>query len=318
MNPSHGHFANRTSDQVCRVSVNESLAHGLVTRLMREADESTQRLNLAVKLRATRKRAATYRAKRDLLRRAIPEQLRGREFDADPSGKSKDGFYTIEHWGCGTVSTVAGRKPAVRAGSLVLAKSFVSPRSLQCGTLMLASVSRHALMRLFHRLRTTDQQEVMHELNALARLFWSNVSVFDHLGIDALLLIPTTRGAFVAVVDDTYAELVTVKTWISDARLENEPKRLEAVRRARAEDGYVMDDGTYYPVISAVALQRHLGPDASLTNWQQLNELCDACRPPGIPLVKDMRFQSTVDRLQRFRERFGKPERTEDTGRSQI
>jgi hypothetical protein len=300
-------------DAGTNVSVNESLAHGLVTRLMREAEDSTERLNLAINLRSTCKRAAMYRAKRDLLRRAVPELLRGAEFDADPSGKNKAGFYTIDHWGCGTVSTVAGRKPAVRAGSLVLSKSFVSPRNLQCGTLVLASVSRHAVMRLFQRLRTTDQREVLRELSDFARLAGENVSVFQQLGIDALLLIPTARGAFVVVVDNVYAELLTIKTWISDARLEEEPKRLQAVQRARCEGGYVMDDGAYYPVISAVALQRLFGEDASLANWHQLNQLCDATRPPGTPLVSGMRFLSTEERLQRFRERYGSPAREEST-----
>lgn len=215
--------------------MSETLAEGLVSRFItvwRDREMSSVQRAITPQ---TMKRAAAYRATRDWVVRSVPRELFifNAEFGAS-SGLDKRAMFLIAHW-----------QPSSTRACLDAMVTRVFARDGQVDFLPILIVTRHALVRLFQRLRTADPDRLMHELNTAAlscmTLALSGRSVLS--GHD--FLVPTPSGAAIVNIDPTLAAVMALKTWLSDARMRDSPGRLKMVERARREKGLVVivDDG---------------------------------------------------------------------------
>lgn len=263
------------NEPVC--SVSESLAHGLVTRLATELDE-VQRLRARriAPPSPTMKRAAAYRNTIAYLTRLIPaKHIVAQVSEGDQSGKDKDAHHMLLHWGVAARSSESARDHA-----LELQVALIWARHPNPDYRVMCRMQRHALMRLFFRLRTTSETEVMRELHEFGRAcaHWSRA--VGRLPSDSEILLPTGRGAFVLRRDREIEGGYVVVTWMSDERMVDNPRRQRAVQQARKEGGIVVNHVEAFPILSAERLER-LARDLAArgataeTVAQVYNRLCD-------------------------------------------
>ena len=169
------------------------------------------------------------------------------------SGKDKAGAMALVHW-----------QPEPRTKWLLVAVQTVSAHRPDILSHLLVTVSRHALVRLFQRLRTSDPLVVLDELAQSMKTYWhfhlSHVDVFGRADI----MVPTRRGAVAIGADESDPVGTVVKTWISDERMQERPARLRAVQRARAEDGYVLMANARFIVLSNESLKQRVTQEAIL------------------------------------------------------
>ena len=224
-------------EPVC--SISESLAHGLVNRLAAECRESDlaafQSAGMPV---LPLKPAAAFRAACRWLDSTIPEELWiGSVHLGDERGKSKDAQYAVIHWA-----------PRDDTRSLVASCLMLSARKLKIVRSDLLDVTGHALMRLFYRLKTTNATAVLAELSAGVLSFDQWATFLYRLPESCDILVPTSAGALAVarncIPGSTKADFVA-RTWMSHARIADNPARLDAVGRAFAEQGVVLNVRPY-------------------------------------------------------------------------
>jgi hypothetical protein len=140
-------------------------------------------------------------------------------------------------------------------------------------------VTRHALVRLFQRLKTNDDAQVLAEMHSAIKTLYTRSKLIVSILERPEALLPTPRGALVIDGDVTGQASCVGKTWMSDERMNGNPARLRAVRSAREEDGFVlMVDGRFVVLSrarvgelgSADAVQRCI--NAQLSGKTQINQ----------------------------------------------
>ncbi len=278
--------ATREDDAIC--SVSESLAHGLVTRLTTEIELVRKLLDSNTQLEGPKaKRAAAYRSTKAYLERAIPADLVvHRHSRGDQSGKDKDGRYLVTHWGM-LYQAFDAAKPDI--DRLELAFTAVEARHATLWSERMCVVTRHAIMRLFFRLRTTKQAEVLAELRDLGDSFFRFLLVLRRLTWEAELLVPSARGAFVIRRDRQGDSGFAVVTWMSDERMTDNMRRHDAVVRARSERGLVVNFPNAFSIISSPRLEA-AGKDDQISA-RLLNRLCDQFFGESARLPAEWRFR---------------------------
>jgi len=291
-------------------SISESLAHGLASKMASAVREA----NIAAvgRRRAqppTVKRAAAYRAARELLRASVPGRYRGFEYEVDESGKNKNGYYMLDYWDTADAFERLGEVSKGSESELMLISAFIRARDVSVRTAPICAVSRHALMRLFYRLRTADESAVMAEIQGLASVFWSHLMIMRQASIEAELLVPSAKGAFVVVLDARRPGEFIAKTWMSDERMMDNVRRLHAVFVARAENGLVVNHTGSFPVISGERLKAAGVHDLLDPTAQELNAMCDALSPGNGLLPWSWRFRDWRAALRQQIESAGYEER---------
>lgn len=281
----------RTLDATCEgavCSVSESLAHGLVTRLTTEIEDARSRLDRSTQLAAPQaKRAAAFRSTKAYLDKAIPADLvLHRHARGDQSGKDKGARYLVTHWGMLYQAFDAAKPDMDR---LELAFTAVEARHATMWSERMCVVTRHAIMRLFFRLRTIKQADVLAELMALGDGFFRCLHVLRRLPWGAQLLLPSGHGAFVIVRDRGGDSGFAVVTWMSDERMTDNMRRHNAVVCARAERGLVVNYPNVFPIISSPRLEA-VSSDEQISA-QMLNRLCDRYFDASSRLPADWRFR---------------------------
>jgi len=296
---SAGSQAGNVSSPEAVCSVSESLAHGLVTRMTGGAAQTRQRLAERVPLPSlTSKRAAQYRAACTYVLNAIPRDLLVLSTsNGDQSGKDKNAWRLFFHWGCLTALEVLSGSQSVaddQREQLVLMVSGVYARHRSISSRSIALVSRHALMRLFYRLKTTDESPVLDELADFAVALSCFKDVTDRMSWDCELLVPSRSGAFVLVRDRTGSADVAVRTWMSHDRMVDNRWRQAAVALAREENGLVVNHTGGFPVMSRRRLAAATG-GKPFANAVVLNRVCDAAFGTASRLPADWRFHEPQD-----------------------
>lgn len=234
--------------------MSESLAEGLVSRFIDEWTRSDLEALDRHPPPLKQKRAAAYRAICAWLHRSVPPSLQIMTIrQGAQTGKEKAGAMALVHW-----------QPEPSRKSLLVAVQTVSAHRPDVVSQMLVTVSRHALVRLFQRLKTDDPLVVLGELAQSMKSYWhfslAHVDVFGRADI----MVPTPRGAAAIGADDLTRSGTVVKTWISDERMAERPTRLRAVQQARAEDGYVLMANGRFVVLSNESLNRRGTQEAIL------------------------------------------------------
>lgn len=296
-------------------SVSESLAYGLVTRLAREAAQTERILRARIGFPApTAKRAAAFRAAVVWLRRTIPRQLvAGELLMGDQTGKDKAAVFGVLHWSAQSLGEASG---------LELNFSHVDARKLAVREQVLGSVSRHALMRIFFRLRSMEAENVLSELADLAQTASAWRRATRALPPRAELLVPSRRGAFVLVQDQLRPMTFAVRTYMTDQRMEDVPERRHAVAVARAEQGVVVNHAPFFPILSRRRLLRADGqapedgavPPSALATPEGLNRLCDLQCGDRSRLPADWRFGTDEEVLAAWCETDAAREADDESG----
>jgi hypothetical protein len=167
------------------------------------------------------RRGPMFRAWVEFMDTALAERVLGR--DVAGSGKAARGLWLF--W------EVAGQGDLFRINAAVL-----DGRSLRVREVELLRVSRHALQRLFQRLRTTDPTQTLAELIPVAEHAADlRAKAIEHQECYRVHLpMPTARGEAVLVWDDTMENFV-VKTWIHRDGL-NERRALRREEALRCGD----------------------------------------------------------------------------------
>lgn len=291
-------------------SISESLAYGLASKMAAGVRERT--IGAAARVRSpvkTAKRAAAYRGTRDRVKQMVPDVLRVNEYEVDESGKDKHGFYMLDYWDTADAFDRLGENRKANEGELMLICTTVRAKDSSVRTVPVCSISRHALMRLFYRLKTSDEAVVMAELRSLASALWHQPGVLRQASIEAELLVPTPHGAFVVVVDARRPGERIAKTWMSDLRMTDNMRRLHAVLVARAERGMVVNHTGGFPVISSARLETNKAKNPRDPDAQDLNALCDALCPAQGLLPWSWRFRDWRESVKQQIEAAGYPKK---------
>lgn len=229
-------------------SMSESLAVGLVKRMI---SENKQNYHHAVKTRAAQmkkekittvpsKRTAAYRF---LTRRTLALIPEGHQVLVHTIGK-QDGTdrhakFSIIHW-----------SPTVDDRTIHLAITYIAPQYEIPRRWTIFELTTHALQRLFYRLKCVEQGPVLEELKqaVIRTCSWFDFFInLIHSCPDVSIGVPTPNGILYFKQSDDVplgspAGLVA-STWVSDIRMEDRPEKLEAVRKAREMEGFVMQYG---------------------------------------------------------------------------
>ena len=169
--PDRGTSSSAADAETRAWSMSESLAHGLFNQMSRRADEDGQRAyDRHPRPEPSGKRASAYRAARKWMNTVLlPEQFLGEVPLGDQSGKDKKACTFIIHWDTNPLCDV-GREhlPA----DLVLHVTMIDARHVHIDHKQIATFTKHALMRLFYRLKTTSSALVLQEVGDMARLLF--------------------------------------------------------------------------------------------------------------------------------------------------
>jgi hypothetical protein len=247
--------------------MSESLAEGLVSRFVDEWTRSDLEALDRHPPPQKYKRAAAYRALCDWLQRSVPATMQILTLRLGPqTGKDKGGGMVLVHW-----------QPDPRTKWLLVAVKVVSAHHPSVVSQLLVQVSRHALVRLFQRLRTDDPRLVLDELAQSMKSYWHIYFTHTQLLGRADIMVPTRRGAVAIAADESNATDTVVKTWISDQRMEQSPDRLRAVKRARTEEGFVLMANGRFIVLSRESMKKRTTHEAiSAVIQMQLDHEDDA------------------------------------------
>jgi len=235
--------APRATDSLSGMS--ESLADGLVTRFVREWTEADGEMALLHPPPQTIKRAAGFRRLVTWLNATVPNALQlGKVKLGDQTGLSKDAMYFLLHFA-----------PGDRRDWMEVAVTSVGARKVNVASGVLVRFSRHALVRLFQRLKTVDPAQVVAELAVAIRVFWTWRPLYLQLDDQPRILAPTPRGALVLVGDMELQGVVVAKTWLSDERMSIDYAMARAVGQARDEGGFVLMADRSLAVVSSERLE---------------------------------------------------------------
>ena len=253
------------------LGMSESLAHGLVSRMTAESRERSKRQRGKTVLRESGKRAAAYRLAKQYLRELVPPGLGVCEVSVgDASGKSKDGHFTVFHFSHYPLA------PDEHQDQLFLLLSEVESRYVETTVYALARVTRHSLMRLFYRLKVTEELPVLEELREMSLRMYKAMYAMCYLGPEAVLFVPSRHGMFVVARDREHLAHIVVKTWMSNQRIQDNQALIGAMLRARAQWGVVVDHPGVYPVLSDQSLKELTGFCMENATPAVLNSVCRA------------------------------------------
>ena len=249
--------------------MSESLAEGLVSRFVKEWNEADASARLGHPPVLTVKRAAGYRRGCQWLENVVPRRLRVLSTHyGDRTGKDKSALFVLVHW-----------QPEDQLDGVFVVASRLDARRLKPEMGAMLFVTRHALVRLFQRLKANDDAQVLAEMHSAIKTLYTRSKLIVSILERPEALLPTPRGALVIDGDATGQASCVGKTWMSDERMNGNPARLRAVRSAREEEGFVlMVDGRFVVLSrarvgelgSADAVQRCI--NAQLSGKTQINQ----------------------------------------------
>jgi hypothetical protein len=182
---------------------NESLARGLVQRTLRETSHrqvaAMQRADSAF-APTRRRRGPVFRALVNFMDGCLEDRILVRELIGE-------GKHAHAHW---LYWEVVASDDALRIGTAI-----IEARNPGIKEAELLRVSRHALQRLFQRLRTDDPTEALAELvpAALSAAHLQAKAIENGERYQVHLEVPTPLGDAV-IVWDAEADCFLVKTWI--------------------------------------------------------------------------------------------------------
>lgn len=241
-------------------SLSESLARGLVARLVFEWDEQYNCYMDSKKTFGRRgiprlpgKRALGYRVLCERTKGLVPPgQIVLETCHGKQDGLDKTAGYAVIHW-----------YAQAQMQHMDLLMTYVRPGWRFPRRWGLLQMSAHALRRLFFRLKTLDHQVILTELEPAVRTiciwFPLLMGLIEVAEVAPSIGIPTPHGIlYLKRSDQTFphspGDLIAA-TWISDERMVDRPLKLHAVTTARLEGGIVLQVG--YDSLS-VTPQRNL------------------------------------------------------------
>ncbi len=230
-------------------STSESLASGLVSRLVREWTENDQRYWESKRAKAGARRISALPLKRAhayrvLMERSLGLVPQGHQLivseHGDKSGLDKRAGFAVVHW-----SVVAGLR------RLEVVMTYGRPGWRLPLRWLLFTLADHALQRMFYRLKTTSDKEVLTELAQASRIFcaWYPYLI-THLQESMSIGVPTPKGMLLVKRTPTCERFTpfgsTATTWVNDDLIEARKAQAEPLREARLHGGLVMQVGDAY------------------------------------------------------------------------
>lgn len=244
-------------------STSESLASGLVSRLVRDWTENDERY-WKMRRRAAgpcglsklpAKRAQGYRILKERSLALIPP---GHQIIVDShgaqNGLDKRAGFAVVHW---SVADCARR--------LEVLVTYGRPGWSLPLRWNLFIVTDHALQRLFYRLKTVDDTAVLQELGAAARTICAwYPALIARLDESMSVGVPTPRGMLVLKRMPTTAPFSACEyvatTWVSDALTEPRHSQHAALAAARASNGIVLQILDQYLALLPNRIQDKMAP----------------------------------------------------------
>ena len=224
-------------------SVSESLARGLVARLVAEWHEQHVIFTAKQKEASKYGRIPKLPVRRALAYRVICERTRGlvppsqviiEHAHGKQDGMEKSAGFSVIHW--------AVREQVQR---LVVLMTYVRPGWRLPRRWALFEMSTHALRRLFFRLGTLEQGPIFAELEPAIHTLCAWFPLLMVLAEEDHAIafgIPTPQGILYLKRQRESADFL-VLTWISDRRMIYRLAELNAVEIARQENGVVLQIG---------------------------------------------------------------------------
>lgn len=251
-------------------STSGSLAHGLVSRLVREWNENDERyresrrrpLGAPATSRLPTKRALGYRVLRERSYALIPpgHQIIA-ESHGDQNGLDKRAGFGVVHWN--VMSELRRLEVLVTYGR----PGWRLPLRWR-----LFIVADHALQRLFYRLKSLSDHAVLAELAMATRAAcaWYPILI-AYIEDDMSIGLPTPHGMLIMKRAPTTAPFSPCEflatTWVNDGLIGVRKSQAEAVAAARAQQGVVVQIGDdYLPLSLSSNLTRFVTHSHPYTN----------------------------------------------------
>lgn len=238
--------------------MSESLADGLVSRFTEawrhEAEAARDLGNFPG--RVFQKRASLFRSKRDFLLRVIPRDLQIYSVSSGShTGKDKRADFLLVYV-----------RPGEDQDCLHVCAALLSARDANVESIRILSITRHALVRLFQRLKTSNDKDVLREVAFAVQTYVAWGNFYQNVLATPKILVPTPEGALVVQRDERDDGFACIgKTWISDARMHDSERKLAVVMKAREEAGFVLMANDRYVVISDQRLQGGRSSEAAFS-----------------------------------------------------
>lgn len=228
-------------------SMSESLAVGLVNRMVNDyafhyknylstTAKAVRRENVTT---VPKKRCVAYRFLSRRTTLAIPNNqqviihTQGKQ-----DGTSKSAKMSVIHW-----------HAAEDSRRLTLLVTYLAPGWVLAKRWVLFEMSKHALQRLFYRLKCLEPapilQEIKPAIDIIAKWYGFIIRLI-YSSHDALSIgIPSTQGVLYfkksyETTPHSPASLIA-STWVSDTRMQDRPEKLDIVNKARSEGGIVIE-----------------------------------------------------------------------------
>lgn len=309
----------RSSEPGLITSVDERLAFGMVdglyTLALDQQDATIERTPVPphgsrrapafrANVRWLQSRATQY----GLLGKAHLIQQGDRLVRCAGDGTNKRAFYAQLYW---VMHKPWGQDPAPykqRADGpqphLQMELVTYTARKGECFVQPLLLISRHALMRLYRRLGTTDHNIVRRELNHLATYYPHLCLLQSHAEprSDQVWVLPSINGAFLVCRDQSGASRMVVKTWLSHRRLESTAlaRKLAQLGGGHA-DAILLKDHPVLPMVSLQALCAQSPPPAPADIPRLVHQTLAACYPPGTQMPMAFSIAPMPGASARFR-----------------
>ncbi len=257
------------------VSMNETLAHGLTSRLVSEVLEpAITRFERQPRPIGTSKRPALYRGTmRWLIDALAGPALIDKIAEGDQSGCDKNASFSIMHW-----------LPQPSRNRLLVQQITVRARDPgHVYTQIDAAATNHAVTRVFQRLKTGDQGAVLSELRACIQNGMRPIYQMEWAPDN--MLVPTPHGYAIFGVDfenhrGNPASLV-VKTFLPTGYIE-QPHKARSIELAREERGVALEIAGYHVVISPIRV-RDATPERATDMQAAVREALTTCICRQIP-----------------------------------
>lgn len=251
-------------------STSQSLAKGLVSRLIYEWEENDRRYREQRQIPAgapgtsklPTKRALGYRVLKERSYALIPpgHQLIV-ESHGDQHGLDKRAGFAAVHWSV---------KAELRRLEVLVTYGRPGWRlPLRWG---LFAITDHALQRMFYRLKALSDQAILNELAAAARAIctWYPFLV-AHIEVGMSIGAPTPNGMLILKRLPTATRFSPCEymatTWVSDALIEVRKLQAASLQIARTQNGLVVQIGeAYWPLSLFCNLDRFKTRAAPVTN----------------------------------------------------
>jgi hypothetical protein len=260
--------ANRDGDRP--FSTSGSLAHGLVSRLVREWNENDARyweskrrpIGAPATSKLPMKRAMGYRVLRERSYALIPPGHHIiAETHGDQNGLDKRAGFGVVHW---SVMSELRR--------LEVLVTYGRPGWQLPLRWCLFVVADHALQRLFYRLKSLSDHAVLTELAMATRgvcAWYPILTAF--IEDDMSIGLPTPKGMLIMKRVPTTAPFspcgFLATTWVNDALIGARKGQAEALDVARAQRGIVVQIGDHYlPLTPSSNLTRFVTHSHPYTN----------------------------------------------------